>query len=336
MPFFPSPNQNQPDATVYRLYNLSIASNVPFSLQLKESNQKPDINLIWEVNPEVVQMVLDNKNGIYSSPYKSNGQSIVTLYQFKNTYIMRCTNAADFYIASDGVTGYLAGEDLFSLAEVFFAGAVTSFLLETRKTPVLHASSVVKDHLAVAFLSNSGNGKSTLAAYLIQAGWSLLTDDILPLDLLQGAVYGCSGYPIMKLFPDQAKFLCEDIGKLKPVSEGSSKLRVWVGEDGKGSFCQQDQPLSRIYILSRQDPAVWGTRVEISPISPRDGVIELLRYSFSARVVDALNLRKDRFDFFSQVVQKIPLRRITYPSGIEFLPAVEDAIQKDLLSVEPV
>ena len=140
----------------------------------------------------------------------------------------------------------------------------------------------------------------------------------------------------MKLFPGQAKFLCEDISQLIPVSEGSPKLRVWVGKEGKGSFCQQDQPLSRIYIPSRQDPAVWGTKVEISPISPRDGVIELLRYSFSARVVDALNLRKKRLDFFSQVVNKVPLRRLTYPSGIEFLPAVEDAIQKDLLSIEPV
>lgn len=322
------------DSKIYDLYHLSIASNAPFSLHLREVIQKPDIKLSWEVNPVIAGRVLESENQIYASLHQINSQSIITLFQLENKFIMRFVDTVDFLIQSESVTGYLAHKSLFPLAEAYFAGAVISFLLEIRKTPVLHASSIVKNHHAVAFLSNSGNGKSTLAAYLIQAGWSLLTDDILPLDLQQDAVYGRSGYPVMKLFPNQAKFLCEDVGKLKPVSEGSTKLRVWVGKEGKGSFCQQDQPLSRIYIPSRQDPAVWGTRVEISPISPRDSVIELLRYSFSARLVDALNLRKDRFDFFSHVVNKVPLRRLTYPSGIEFLPAVEEAIQKDLLSTE--
>lgn len=330
MTFFLPQNPLQSASNVYDLYNLSIVSNLHFYLPLRESTQKPNLKLTWEVNAQAVEMELNDENRVYSSPYKINDQSIIQLYQYENYYIMRFTNTADFYVTSESIACYLADDNVFSLAESLFTGAVISFLLEMRNTPVLHASCVAEDQFSAVFLSNSGSGKSTLAAYLIQQGWSLLTDDILPIDIKQGTVYGRSGFPGMKLFPEQAKFLCDDINQLNKVSNGSSKRWVWLGKNSKGSFCSQDRPLSCIYVPSRQSPTAWGTGVEITPIKPRDGVIELLRYSFSARVVDALKMRKHRLDFFSEVVSIVPLRRITYPSGMEFLPAVQDAILRDL------
>ena len=58
---------------------------------------------------------------------------------------------------------------------------------------VLHASAVVLDGAAVAFTAPSGIGKSTLAAHLVAAGASFLTDDVLALEDRNGVVQAHSG-----------------------------------------------------------------------------------------------------------------------------------------------
>ena len=58
---------------------------------------------------------------------------------------------------------------------------------------MLHASAVVLDGAAVAFTAPSGTGKSTLAAHLVAAGASFLTDDVLALDDRNGVVEAHSG-----------------------------------------------------------------------------------------------------------------------------------------------
>ena len=70
--------------------------------------------------------------------------------------------------------------------------------------------------------------------------------------------------------------------------------------------------------------------IGITPVSPRDAVIELVRHSFTPRVVEAIGLQAQRLDFFAQMVQQVPMRRLVYPSGFAHLPRVRDAILEDL------
>ena len=57
-----------------------------------------------------------------------------------------------------------------------------SYWLERQGIPVLHASAVTVEGQAVAFLSSNDGGKTSLAATLMQAGYALLTDDLLPVE----------------------------------------------------------------------------------------------------------------------------------------------------------
>jgi hypothetical protein len=45
---------------------------------------------------------------------------------------------------------------------------------------VLHASAVARGASVVAFVAESGVGKSTFAGHLVRRGWSLVADDLLP------------------------------------------------------------------------------------------------------------------------------------------------------------
>ncbi len=84
-----------------------------------------------------------------------------------------------WYTAAASDSGYLLAE------------TVTASLLALRGETVLHASAVAIDGAAVAFVGQSGRGKSTIAALLCVAGAELVTDDVLTVD--PGPPVMCAG-----------------------------------------------------------------------------------------------------------------------------------------------
>jgi hypothetical protein len=61
---------------------------------------------------------------------------------------------------------------------------------------VLHASAVVDDGRAVAFLGPSGAGKTSVAVELCRLGWSFLADDVLALERSDTRLLGHPGTPV--------------------------------------------------------------------------------------------------------------------------------------------
>ena len=64
---------------------------------------------------------------------------------------------------------------------------------------LLHASAVVRDGAAVAFVAGSGGGKTSLAAELMRRGAALLCDDMVALTQTDGAIIGHPAPPVMNL-----------------------------------------------------------------------------------------------------------------------------------------
>ena len=88
--------------------------------------------------------------------------------------------------------------------------------------------------------------------------------------------------------------------------------------------------MTRLWVDEYGRQLTGGTEIEITPISPRDAVIELVRHSFVADIVEALRWQSRRLALFAQVADQTPVRRFVYPSGFEHLPRVRDAILEDL------
>ena len=108
-------------------------------------------------------------------------------------YVLRFKNCGEFFISADlrdlEVRKHPLGE--VELLPILLAGTVTAFLLALRGETVLHASAVAIDGAAVAFVGQSGRGKSTIAALLCVAGAELVTDDVLTVD--PGPPVMCAG-----------------------------------------------------------------------------------------------------------------------------------------------
>lgn len=245
--------------------------------------------------------------------------------------LLHFPRSADFYLWPQRIVCHLLDPAAAPLVEIHFLGTAMALWLELRGIPALHASAVAVDGRAVAFTSSNGGGKSSLAAALMQAGHPLLTDDILPVErAADGTITGRPGYPTMRMWPEEARHFLGHIDGLPRVHPRLDKRRVFVGPPaGFGSFHGAPAPLACLYLPDRRDPAQWGERVEIAPVSQAQAVIELVRHSFVARLVHAAGLQPARLHLFAALVRQVPVRRLVYPSGFDHLPSVCDAILVD-------
>ena len=199
-----------------------------------------------------------------------------------------------------------------SITEEYLLSTVLPFLLETRGRIVLHGSGVRMGEEAVGFLAHSGGGKSTLAANLVQFGWPFVTDDLLVIERLGNQWVVHTGPPEVRLWPEMADQFVSDGLNLKEVAESCGKRRFELREVNwtqRGPFRLQ---LGHLYLPARQPGAP-----HMSPVPPRDAIIELVRYSFLARLTDAMGIACERLEKLAAIAEEVPLARLYYDSGFD-------------------
>ena len=318
---------------VYSLYGLRLASDFPFANHLKETTGEPDLTFCSVDVPPIVGWEEDTPTFASSPELDGTDESVLKVYRRGSCHILRITGIVDYYIAPESIVCHVLDLDYDYLAEIHFLGIAFSLWLELRGIPALHASAVVVEAGAVVFLSTNKGGKSSLAAALMQAGYPLLTDDILPLEQDKKMFLGRPGYPQMRMWPDQASYFLGRYKEFGIVHPGYSKRRVPVGAGGLGTFCSEPAPLACLYIPERRNPAEWGTGIEISPLSRTEALMSLVGQSFIPHTVEALGLQPKRLDFFAQLLAQVSARRIVYPEGYSHLSQVRRSIISDLAEI---
>jgi hypothetical protein len=315
----------------YQIYGQAVATNFPFAVPL--SHATGDGHLRFEVVKSAP--VIENWPQLVPdvSAISSDGGEDFFYYR-RDTYdLLRFSDTADFYIWPDRIVCHACEPFDRDWIEIDFLGSVFSCWLERQGIVAMHAAAVAIDGIAAAFVAVSQGGKSSLAATLVQSGFPLVTDDILPVEYGDRQVCAYPSYPQMRLWPDRAKLLLGRYRHLPLVYPGCSKRRVPVGAGEFGQFCSDRLPLGCWYLPNRRDPAEWGTAIAVEALSPRDAAIELVRHSFAAPIVQAMQLQPQRLREIAQIAATVPMRRLSYPSGAEFLPAVRDAILEDFATV---
>ena len=163
-----------------------------------------------------------------------------------------------------------------------------------------------------------------------------MSDDIVPVENTLGTLTSRSGYPSMRLWPDEAEFFLGDIQGLASENSRSKKLRIPVGTGVFGTYSNANRPIQCIYLPQRYSSGIGDPCIEIQPVSPRDALIELIRYSFIARLAEATGLVPSRLRLLGEIARNIPVRRLIYPSGYRHLPVVCEAILRDLPQESPI
>jgi len=201
---------------------------------------------------------------------------------------------------------------------LFLLGPVRAVLLHQRGFLVLHASAVVLDGGAIAFLGAGGWGKSTLAAALNARGHALVADDIVAVRLQDKQPVVLAGVPELKLWPDAITALGEapqELPRLRPAYDKRARPA--------GAFSREPVPLARVYVLAE---SLEGTRLE--PLKPHDALIELVRHAYGARTLQRAEPAR-RFKQCAELVTRLPISRLAVRRSLAALPELVEIIERD-------
>jgi hypothetical protein len=168
-------------APIYRLHDWAIRSEVALAAaHLNRATEQEDLRI-----------VMGQARTIPSAPPEGLPLALieapdgVALCRTSTGHTLRFYGLCDFDLDDQhrAMTVHLDPSSAPEVAELLLTSSTLSFLLELRAHCVIHASAVVFDQQAVAFIGPSGSGKSSLAAALCAQGLPLLTDDALRCDL---------------------------------------------------------------------------------------------------------------------------------------------------------
>jgi hypothetical protein len=307
------------------LFGIIVGTSFPFTVPVATCNGPHDLTFEAASHPLLAGAPPQTALLYESVAGGADGTRLTCLYRLDGRDTFRFFEAGDFLVDSDRIEADLWRARL-DLAELRFLGPVLSYWFERQGLPTLHASAVAAGGHAIAFVSRHGGGKSGLAAAMVQAGCALVTDDLLVLENREDRWEARPSYPEMRMWPDEATVFVGSFEGLPQVQSDSEKRRVAVGGSSGtfGSFQDASLPLACIYLASRRPEAEGG--VEIQPVSRGEALIELVRHSFSPRLVEAAGLQPARLDRLSRLVRQVPVRRLSYPSGFERLPEVAEAL----------
>jgi hypothetical protein len=161
---------------------------------------------------------------------------------------------------------------------------------------ILHVGSVEIEGKPVLFSAFSYGGKSTLTDYFIQKGHTMLSDDSMAIDKRGDKYYAIASYPFHRPYRE-----VETLGY--PVE----------------NFATEAKPLHAVYLLEKSEP---DARVEICELK---GIEKFKAFHYTP-FIDFSFMKKERFDFFTEMAKHVPVYQVKVPWNLERLDEVYEKI----------
>lgn len=284
-----------------------------------ESNSVLDYKLI-AVRPQ---------SFLESSPFHQwilpDGALWAAFYRTDSGYLIRFPELADYEISENAysVNCYPVSGVTEETTQHLYLNQVLPLALSMRGKLVFHGSAVEVDDAAVAFVAESGRGKSTLAASFACNGFRFLTDDGLVVEPCGSGFQVLPSHPSIRLWADSKKALMAPGALLAPPLPFTSKSRFLAGPDI--AFCNTPLSLRRVYFLGNDNSA----DIVISPLKGAESMVEWVKHSFLLDIEEK-SLLVSHFDFVAKLVNHQIHYRLDYPRHFEELVNVRKTIIKHI------
>lgn len=304
----------------YGVYGIALHSEIPLNLVNLESPGFAEIELrsrTLDALREIIAGVeLQGESGWHKWANLHDGSMYV-----------RWNKLGEFWVAADGrqiLCGRAPRTSIESF-QVYLLGQALSCALVKQCLEPLHGTAIVDQGEAIVFLGDSKFGKSTLAASFVNAGYPLLTDDLLLLRPSKRGLEAYPGPPRLKLFPKTAhRFLSSAAarGRMNPITR---KLIIPLSAQ---QTCADPVHLRAIYVLAGPEEMRSQRRVQIAPIVAREAFLALVSNTFNALIVDPARLQRQVIET-ALFLRDVPVKKLSFPRLLARLPEVRDAILTD-------
>jgi hypothetical protein len=247
-------------------------------------------------------------------------------------YVCGNMHAAYIYVDEVGAFAVRAGREIIidrapgatdAQLRVFLLGGALGLLLHQRGRLVLHASAINVDSGAVAFLGNSGQGKSTTAAALHARGHTMLADDMIALEIGAHAPLMAPGFPRLKIWPEVADTLGLRLADLHEFNPEDQR-RDWRST---AAHATAPLPLRRIYVLETADV---GDEPSIERLGAQDAFAMLIQFSYAVGLLGTTAATPAHFQHCVQLAGSVPIYRLWRERRLSDLPRIAALIDEHL------
>ena len=307
------------DSYRYCVYGVGIVSDSPLNLPAYKHDALCDVQCLRAPAPfflkAVEHAVFTESDSWYRHALMSDGSA---------------------YAAWDGIGEFLVTADGRRIScrqdtgcsnesfQVYLLGQALAVALVQQQFEPLHATVVVADGRAIAFLGHPAFGKSTLAACFLEGGHRLLTDDLLVLQECSGGLRAYPGPARIKLFPHAARHVLGSIADGHEMNATTRKLILPLDER---QVCPEPVMLGAIYQIAGPRET-RGHDVTIEPVPPRAAFLALLASAFN-RSLRSRNRLQRQLEVMSRVAGRIRVDKLTYPRTLDRLTEVRAAVLSD-------
>jgi hypothetical protein len=312
---------------LYRAFGLTISSDrlLPI-LPLLPNTVLADLSVFWlgqankrlpegsrktrYIGPLGELTILEIANGAYVGLYYSDGIKFVIDRAGRKLWAA-WPPTADF----EEVVGY-------------FLGPILGTLLRFRGINCLHASAIAYGETAVAFMGPTGVGKSTIATAFATLNFAVLTDDIAALVGKKDSFMVQPAYPLLRLLPTSVEVLFGS-AKALPYPVPSWNKALLDLRSGGYRFQERALPLSAIYILNQERTRSTSS---IENTYGQRGLMTLIANTYVRYALDK-TMRAEDLLFFSQIMEAVPLRRVSFPADLAGISHLCEVILEDLAEI---
>ena len=267
------------------------------------------------VPPQLDVLQPRRQRAIARAPFKKtqlpDGTLWLVHYRRRNGYLLRFPGMADFAINVDATA--------LSCVPAPGTTAATVEHLSQQGRLVLHGSAVNSGGGALAFLGDSGQGKSTLAGHFASHGMPFLTDDGLFIDQLDDRARVVPGHRSIRLWADSERSLLPSGSKKADEVQFTNKGRFHA--DGVFRHCADATDLQCIYLL--RNSAVDS--VQISPMPTAAAFMALVNHSFLLDTESSEVLGR-HFSQLQALIRTTKVFSLDYPRDYSRLPQVKSTI----------
>ena len=313
------------ESVVHQLYGIRIRTPWPLPYAARKADVAWDVEFVAG-DPEVLAQAskfvpASERSSWYQRAILPDG-----------SYYCRWVDLLEFLVSANGrriEARFLkyAAEEAF---QAYLLVQGLSFSMVHMGREPLHATAVLTDHGLVAFMGESGRGKSTLGALFVEAGFPLLTDDLLVLAPTDGGFLAHPGPPRIKLYRKIAVQIFGAAYQGVPMNPATEKLIIPLTAR---QSVTEPQVLRALYQIC--DARTGGRRRSpfIRRVSPPRAFTKILEATMNGWAGDS-ERPKQMFEFATDLVQTVPIKTISYPRNRDEMWRVRDAVLEDLARSE--
>ena len=196
---------------------------------------------------------------------------------------------------------------------LFLLGSAFGALLHQRGMLPLHANGVEVDGKAVAFMGQAGAGKSTLAAWLHDRGFSLIADDVCVVSFNEdGQPFAAPGLPRLRLWLEALHASGrEPAGLERSYVTSAAQMDKFDVAIERNALASKNVPIVALYLLET------GEQFSVRRLEGIEAAEALFAHTYRGSYLAMMKREQFHWESTVKLVRSLPVYRVAREWGLD-------------------